>query len=116
MSKTSFFILFIVSSFSSLAQTQPNVQLGTMVKQTMKESWADIEPIGQDDQGVYYVMFPYSAVIAGPVIGDSDYYISLVNDKGELVKKQAINFLIDGKESRYEFTKELNGKLLIFTS
>lgn len=116
MYKTSFLTLFVILYIASFAQNQPNVQMGTMVKQTMKESWADIEPIGQDDQGVYYVMFPYTAVIAGPVIGDSDYYIALVSDKGELVKKKAINFLIDGKESRYEFTKELNGKLLIFTS
>lgn len=93
-----------------------NVQLGTMVKQTMKENWADIKPIGQDNQGVYYIMLPYGAVIAGPVIGDADYYIALVNENGELVKKQPINFMIEGKSSQYEFTQELNGKILIFTS
>jgi hypothetical protein len=106
----------LIFCFTAYSQTNSSVQVGTMVKQTMKESWADIQPIGQNNQGVFYIMVPYGAVIAGPVIGDSDYYIGLVNDQGELVKKQPVNFLVDGKMSSYEFTEELNGKILIFTS
>jgi hypothetical protein len=109
-----FFTLFIFG-ISAFAQTAA-IRMGQMVKQTMKESWATIDPIGQDEQGVYYIMLPYSAVIAGPVLGDKDYYISLVNEQAELVKKTPVNFLVDGKESQYEFTQELNGKILIFTS
>ena len=58
-----------------------------MVKQTMKESWADIEPLGQDSQGVYYLGIPYTEVYSGPVIADADYYLFLVNNDAELVKR-----------------------------
>lgn len=82
----------------------------------MKESWADLRPIGQDDQGLYFLMIPYTEVISGPVVGDADFYIALVSEDAELVKKQAVNFKIDGKPSTFEFTQEINGRLLFFTS
>jgi hypothetical protein len=110
------FTLFFTSVTITWAQTSSGIQMGQMVRQTMKESWADVEPIGQDDQGVYYIMVPYSAVMSGAVLGNNNYFIALVNEQAELVKKTTVNFMVDGKESRYEFTKEINGKVLIFTS
>ncbi|MEJ7646473.1 MAG: hypothetical protein WKF87_17885 [Chryseolinea sp.] len=82
----------------------------------MKESWADIEPLGQDDQGVYYMAIPYTEVIAGPMIADADFYLFRVNDQAELVQRNPVNFLIDGQASSYEFTEEINGKVIVFTS
>lgn len=112
-----FFILFLtLTSIAAFPQSVTGVQVGQMVRQTMKEAWADIEPIGQDHQGVYYLAIPYSKVIAGPVIGDADYYLFLVSDAAELVKKSPANFMVDGKESEYEFTREIAGKMVVFTS
>lgn len=112
-------IAVIISCICLTAMTswgQNGVEVGQMVKQTMKESWADIEPIGQDDQGAYFLMIPYSEVIAGPVVGDKDYYFALVNEHAELVNKKVANFSVDGKESEYEFTREINGKIMVFSS
>ncbi|HKZ39128.1 MAG TPA: hypothetical protein VJ184_15805 [Chryseolinea sp.] len=112
------FLIFLVSilSLKSQAQSAPALSVGQMVKQTMKESWADIEPLGQDDQGVYYMAIPYTEVIAGPMIADADFYFFLVNDAAELVKRNPVNFMVDGRESHYEFTEQINGKVIIFTS
>jgi hypothetical protein len=64
----------LLLSFSCFdTTTAQSVQLGQMVKQTMKESWADIEPLGQDEQGLYYLAIPWGEVISGPVAGDADY-------------------------------------------
>src|SRR3989337_1664226 len=112
------FLIFLVSilSLKSQAQSAPALSVGQMVKQAMKESWADIEPLGQDDQGVYYMAIPYTEVIAGPMIADADFYFFLVNDAAELVKRNPVNFMVDGRESHYEFTEQINGKVIIFTS
>jgi hypothetical protein len=104
-------LIVTVSTFG-----QNGVELGSMVKQTMKESWADVTPIGQDDQGVYYMMIPYSEVIAGPVAGDHDFYFALGDEHGELKNKKEARFMVDGKESDFEFTQDINGKIMVFTS
>jgi hypothetical protein len=110
-------LICLAASTSTLTFAQSGaVTLGQMVKQTMKESWGDIEPLGQDAQGLYYLAIPYTEIIAGPMIADGDYYIFLVNDGAELVKRNPVNFTINGQPSRYEFTEELNGKITIFTS
>jgi hypothetical protein len=111
-----FLLLLTLASLPALSQSPTPMHLGQMVRQTMKESWADVEPIGQDQQGVYYLAIPYSRVMAGPVIGDTDYYLFLVDDAGELLKKNNADFMVDGKESEYEFTQEIDGKMVIFTS
>lgn len=111
-----FFLLLFVSSATTFAQSPQQLTLGQMVRQTMKESWADIEPLGQDDQGVYYMAIPYKEVISGPMIADADFYLFLVNDQAELVKRNPVNFTVDGKASHYEFTEEINGKIIVFTS
>ena len=82
----------------------------------MKESWADLEPLGKDDQGVYYLAIPYSDVMSGPVVGDADYYLFFVDAAAELVKKNIANFSVEGQRAKYEFTKEMNGKITVFTS
>src|SRR5690349_11111019 len=109
-------ITSVICLVSVTSWAQNGVEVGQMVKQTMKESWADIEPIGQDDQGAYFLMIPYSEVIAGPVVGDKDYYFALVNEHAELVNKNVANFSVEGKESEYEFTREINGKIMVFSS
>lgn len=50
------------------------------------------------------------------MIADADYYLFFVNDQAELIKKNPANFMVNGKRSRYEFTKEINGKIMVFTS
>ena len=112
---TSFLLAFIFS-IGGFAQTNPGLQLGQMVKQTMKESWADIEPLGKDDQGVYYLTIPYTDVVAGAVLGDADYYLFMVNGSAELVNKNTVDFTVDGQKSKYEFTQEINGKITVFTT
>jgi hypothetical protein len=112
-----FLVLFLfVCFFTTFAQSGSHVRLGQMVKQTMKESWADIEPLGKDDQGVYYLAIPYTEVISGPMIADADFYLFRVNDQAELVQKNPANFTVEGRESHYEFTMEVNGKVIVFTS
>ncbi|HEY0741652.1 MAG TPA: hypothetical protein VGD40_09320 [Chryseosolibacter sp.] len=106
--------LLATFSFSSFAQS--NLDVGQFVKQTMRESWADVEPLGQDDQGAYYLMIPYSEVIAGPVAGDKSFYFAHISEKAELVQKKEVLFEIDGRESDYEFTREISGKIMVFTS
>jgi hypothetical protein len=106
----------IITTLSLSSSAQSNLDIGQFVKQTMRESWADVEPLGQDDQGVYYLMIPYSEVIAGPVAGDKSFYFAHISEKGELVQKKEVIFEIDGKESDYEFTQEVNGKIMVFTS
>jgi len=111
------FLIFIVAASATQVCAQTNgVHLGQMVKQTIKESWGDIEPIGHDDQGVYYLAIPYGEVVAGPVIGDSHFYLFLVNNDAELIKRNPVNFEVEGRESKYEFTREINGKIIVFTS
>ena len=112
------FLALLLSIFSTAtyAQSSHALRVGSMVKQTMKESWADIEPLGQDNRGVYYLTIPYGEVISGPVVGDNDFYLFLVNDAAELVKKNPVDFMVDGRASRYEFTEEINGKIMVFTS
>ncbi len=95
---------------------QQGVEVGTMIRQTMKDSWADIEPIGQDEKAAYYLMVPYSEVIAGPVVGDKDFYFAMVNEHGEMTLKKEAQFIVEGKDSNYEFTQQLGGKLLVFSS
>ncbi|MBT1700117.1 hypothetical protein KK083_24730 [Fulvivirgaceae bacterium PWU4] len=106
----------LASMVPTLTWAQNGVEIGQMVKQTMKESWADIEPIGQDEQGAYYLMIPYSEVISGPVVGDRDFYFALINEHAALVNKKVANFSVDGKESDYEFTQEINGKIMVFST
>jgi hypothetical protein len=106
----------LTAAFFHCSFAQTNVDVGPLVKQTIRESWADVEPLGQDDKGAYYLMIPYSEVIAGPVAGDKSFYFALINEKAELVGKKEVLFSIDGKESEYEFTRELNGKIMVFTS
>lgn len=113
---SSFFLFFYISFVPAFSQSGEPVRLGQMVKQTMKESWADIEPLGQDDLGVYYMAIPYGEVISGPMIADTDFYLFLVNDQAELIRKNPVNFSINGKASHYEFTEVIDGKILIFTS
>lgn len=114
------FVVFACMCLTSLVPTltwaQNGVEVGQMVKQTMKEHWADIEPIGQDDQGVYYLMVPYSEVVSGPMVADKDFYFALVNEHAALVDKKEANFSVDGKASDYEFTQEINGKIMVFSS
>src|SRR5688500_2270165 len=113
----SFFILTLsIFSFQTFAQSGPGVHLGQMVRQTMKEAWADVEPLGQDDQGVYYLAIPYSQVMSGPMMADGDFYLLLVNDQAELIRKSHANFMVDGQAASYEFTQELDGKITVFTS
>lgn len=113
----SFFILtLLVFSLQTFAQSGPGVHLGQMVRQTMKEAWADVEPLGQDDQGVYYLAIPYSQVMSGPMMADGDFYLFLVNDQAELIRKSPANFMVDGQSAKYEFTQELDGKITVFTS
>ena len=109
-------LLFTISFKEGFTQSGSAVQLGQMVKQTMKESWADLEPLGKDDQGVYYLAIPYSDVMSGPVVGDADYYLFFVDAAAELVKKNIANFSVEGQRAKYEFTKEMNGKITVFTS
>ena len=109
--------IFILIIFNSLAgYAQSSVQLGQMVRQSMKEAWADIEPLGQDEKGIYYLAIPYSEVMSGPMIADGDFYLFLVNDAAERVKSNPANFVVDGQASHYEFTREIEGKILVFTS
>ena len=82
----------------------------------MKEAWADIEPLGQDEKGIYYLAIPYSEVMSGPMIADGDFYLFLVNDAAERVKSNPANFIVDGQASHFEFTREIEGKILVFTS
>src|SRR5688500_10916310 len=113
----SFFILTLsIFSFQTFAQSGPGVHLGQMVRQTMKEAWADVEPLGQDDQGVYYLAIPYSEVMSGPMIADGDFYLFLVDGTAELVKKNPVDFTVEGQRAHYEFTQEINGKVIVFTS
>jgi hypothetical protein len=107
---------FLTSIMPAFTWAQNGIEIGQMVKQTMKESWADIEPIGQDDLGAYYLMVPYSEVISGPVAGDKDFYFAMVNEHAELINKKEANFSVDGKDSDYEFTRQINGKIMVFTS
>ena len=88
-----YFVPLLVLSTGSFSQSDPQVQLGQMIKQTMKESWADIEPLGKDEQGLYYMAIPYTEVIAGPMIADADFYLFGVSDQAELVQKNTINFM-----------------------
>ena len=115
---TTIFLIFLfsISSITSNAQSGPRVRLGQMVKQTMKESWGDIEPLGQDDQGIYYMAIPYTEIISGPMMGDADFYLFLVNDAAELVRRNPVNFVVEGQALHYEFTEEINGKVIVFTS
>lgn len=109
-------VLLSASSIDALSQSSPSIHLGGMVRQTVKEAWADIDPIGQDDQGVYYLGIPYSQVMSGPMIADGDFYVFLVNETAELVKKSRVDFTVDGQKSDYAFTEEINGKIVVFTS
>lgn len=109
-------LLLSILSLEGSAQSGASVHLGQMVRQTMKESWADIEPLGKDNQGIYYLAIPYSDVMSGPMIADADYYLFLVNDEAERVKTKKADFMVDGKPSHYEFTQEMNGKIVVFTS
>lgn len=109
-------VLLSASSIDALSQSGPSVHLGGMVRQTVKEAWADIDPIGQDNQGVYYLGIPYSQVMSGPMIADGDFYVFLVNETAELVKKSRVDFTVDGQKSDYAFTEEINGKIVVFTS
>ncbi|HEY0772400.1 MAG TPA: hypothetical protein VGD31_18900, partial [Sphingobacteriaceae bacterium] len=112
-----FLTLTCLSATLSLCSfAQSNLEIGQFVKQTVRESWADVEPLGQDDQGVYYLMIPYSEVIAGPVAGDRSFYFAHINEKAELVQKKEIVFTIDGRDSDFEFAQEVNGKIMVFTS
>lgn len=95
---------------------QDALRVGQMVKQTMKESWHDIEPIGTDEERVYYVTTPYTETLSGMVVGDAHFHLLAVDHNAEVVKKNPINFNIDGRESHYEFTKEINGKIYFFSS
>lgn len=110
-------LITVISVFAleTYAQTAAGVHAGQMVRQSMKEAWADLEPIGEDEQGVYYLALPYSAVMSGPV-ADGDYYLFLVNDQAELIKKTPIDFMVDGRRTEYEFTREMNGKVIVFAS
>ncbi|MGC3945761.1 MAG: hypothetical protein QM762_14770 [Chryseolinea sp.] len=112
--------LFLTTlSHFSYSQTSPatpsSTHLGAMVKQTVKESWADIEPLGQDRQGVYYLGIPYEEMYSGPIAND-DFHLFLVNNDAELIKRNLVNFNIEGVKSRYEFTHEIGGKIIVFTS
>jgi hypothetical protein len=109
-------VVLVLSAIQALSQSASSIQVGQMVKQTMKESWADLEPLGRDEQGVYYLAIPYTDVVSGPVVGDADYYLFLVNEGAELAKKNTANFGVAGERAKYEFTKEMNGKILVFTS
>lgn len=82
----------------------------------MKEAWADLEPLGKDEQGIYYLALPYSQVMSGPMAADGDFYLFLVNDAAERVKTSTANFTVDGKPSNFEFTEEIDGKVMVFTS
>lgn len=111
-----FTLLVSLLSLQTFAQIGPGVQPGEMVRQTMKEAWADLEPLSEDSRGVYYLALPYAAVMSGPVIGDADYYLFLVNEEAQLVKKNFANMMVDGQRAKYEFTREMNGKVIVFTS
>jgi hypothetical protein len=110
------FLILIIGFNKLLAQSDPSIRLGQMVKQTMKEAWADIEPLTHDDQGVYYLTIPYTDVIAGPVVGDNDYYLFMVNESADLAKKNVVDFTVEGQKSKYEFTQEINGRVIVFTT
>jgi hypothetical protein len=113
---TALLLIILVSACELFGQSNTGLRLGQMVKQTMKEAWADIEPLANDDQGVYYLAIPYTDVIAGPVVGDSDYYLFMVNEAADLTRKNVVDFTVEGRKSKYEFTQEINGKIIVFTT
>ena len=39
-----------------------------------------------------------------------------MNNEAELTKQNPVNFEVERKMSQYEFTEEINGKIIVFTS
>jgi hypothetical protein len=110
------FLLFIFSTTFLFGQSNSPLNYGEMVKQTMKESWATVKPIGSDDNGVFYLLVPYSAVMSGLVVGNHDYFIGYVGHNGNLESIKPLQLLVDGEVAEYEFAEEIGDKILLFTT
>lgn len=109
------FAILLAFAQSSIAQSG-TFTAGPMIKQTMQMSWADLEPLGSDASGVYYVLVPYAAVIQGMVLGDSDYYIGRVGNNLEMETPVPMDFAYNDEKVSYEFALELKGRYYVFTS
>ncbi len=116
MKSLSFLSIITLSFTFSTGQAQEKT-LGPMIKMTMKEAWADLEPLASDQKGTYYLLVPYAEVISGPVLGGgSEYSIGRVNNQMEMEITKPLSFEFQGKALEYEFVFEMGEKVLFFTS
>ncbi|MBV6645872.1 MAG: hypothetical protein KI790_10505 [Cyclobacteriaceae bacterium] len=110
-------IALLISCFYALSafpQLSGEIKAGPMIKHTFDLAWADIEPIGHDDEGVCYVAFPYSRFVRA--MGGSDYYLIKVSKELELDLSQLIDFAFNGQETAYGFVLKWNDQHFLFTS
>jgi hypothetical protein len=105
---------FMFSLFLAIAQ--PEVQIDTY-KMSMKEGgWSDIEYLGSNDNGTYYILHPFSKIYDGMYVGSKDSYIGKVNDQMEIESFEILPLTYEDKERELEFALSFNGKSYLFTS
>lgn len=109
-------LCMLAITFSSYAQ-QTSVTKGSVYKMKMKKGgWADIEPIGSDAAGVYYILHPFSKIYSGAYIGSKDAYIGKVGTDMSLENFEVLPMQYEDKEMELEFGLELNNTSYVFTS
>lgn len=102
---------------ASYAQAQVSVTKGKLHKMSLKGgAWSDLTPIGNDENGYYYLLLPFSEVYSGAYIGSKDYYVGRVNPDLSFGKIEVLPLTFDGKDMDFEFAMEYQGKSLVFTS
>ncbi|WP_258104437.1 hypothetical protein [Marinoscillum sp. MHG1-6] len=106
-------LLILLLVTTTLAQQK---KAGPIFKHTMKMAWADIEPITDDDNGTYYLLYPYGAIMAGAVVGPKEYYIGRVDESLEMSKTGLLVLQKDEQEREFEFALESNGSIYVFSS
>jgi hypothetical protein len=113
-----FFILplLLILSFKIVAQEAIKpIHLGSINKQALKDNWMKAIPISQDSTGVFYLLVPYTELEIR-VIASSDFQFSHVDSKGELLRRKAANFSVNGLKAKYEFIRTINNQVFVFTS
>ncbi len=106
-------LLSVTFTYAQKAKTL----MGKTHRMSVKEGgWSDIDGIGQDETGLYYLLYPFSKVYSGAYIGNKDTYVGKVNNQMELERFELLPLDYEDKQLELEFGFQLGDQIYLFSS
>lgn len=108
--------------FSLLLKLQAQAQTAKIIKgaphkMSMKSGWAEIDAIGHDAKGHYYLLYPFSKVYSGNYVGSKAAYIGMASPTDmKLARFEKLELTFEKNELELEFGFDIGGVSYVFSS